>query len=139
MTSTTYTGPLSYAVFAVTADAALDAAFAELRSLQHRHAIEVLDVELLSRGEEGGVHRESFDDAVIAATETDLLDDEDLALVTAELRDGERALVVLYEDRSLATVADLLVGSGAREIWVGGLDVDALDEEGDNAQKEESA
>ena len=139
MTSSTYTGPLSFAVFAVTPEAPLGAVLQELLALQRAERIEILDVELLSRAADGSVRREDFDDAVIAATETDLLDDEDLALVTAELRDGERALVVLYEDRSLATVADLLVGSGAREIWVGGLDVDALDEEGDNAQKEESA
>ena len=139
MTSSTYTGPLSFTVFALTADAPLDVALQELQALQHAGRIEILDVELLSRTADGDMRRESFDDAVIAATETDLLDDEDLALVAAELGDDERALVVLYEDRSLATVADLLAGSGTREIWVGGLDVDALDEEGDDAREEESA
>lgn len=139
MTSPTYTGPLSFAVFAVTPAAPLDAALQELQALQRAERIEILDVELLSRAGDGSARREPFDDAVITATETDLLDDEDLEVVAAELGDGERALVVLYEDRSLATVADLLAASGTREIWVGGLDVDALDEEGDTALEEESA
>ena len=139
MTSSTYTGPLSFAVFAVTPEAPLDAVLQELQVLQRAERIEILDVELLSRAADGSVRREDFDDAVIAATETDLLDEEDLAIVVAELGDDERAFVVLYEDRSLATVADLLAASGTREIWVGGLDVDALDEEGDNALEEESA
>lgn len=136
MTSPTYTGPLSFAVFAVASGAPLAAAFQELEALRERHAIEVLDVELLTRGEDGAVRREAFDDAAVAATETDLLDDEDLAVVAAELEEGERALVVLYEDRSLASVADLLAASGGREIWVGGLDVDALDAEDGTAQEE---
>lgn len=138
MTSSTYTGPLSFAVFAVPAAAPLTAALQELQSLRHRHSIEVLDVELLVRAQDG-VRRERFENPAIAASETDLLDEDDLAAVAAELAEGERALVVLYEDRSLAGLADLLADAGGREIWIGGLDPNDLDDEGGAAAEEESA
>lgn len=139
MTSTTYTGPLSFAVFAVPSDGSIADALQELQTLRRRGAIEVLDVELLTRGPGGAAGREAFEDLSIAATETDLLDDEDLAVVAAELVEGERALVVLYEDRSLASVAALLAAGGGREVWVGGIDPNDLDDEDGAAVEEGSA
>ena len=139
MTDPAYTGPLSFAVFAVPSGGSLADALRELQSLRSRGAIEVLDVELLTRGDDGAAGREAFGDLSIAATETDLLDDEDLAAVAAELGEGERALVVLYEDRSLASVAELLVAAGGREVWVGGIDPNDLDDEDGGAVEEESA
>lgn len=139
MTDSTYAGPLSFAVFAVPSGGSIADALRELQALQRRGAIAVLDVELLTRGADGSAERGAFEDLSIAATETDLLDDEDLASVAAELADGERALVVLYEDRSLASVAGLLAAAGGREIWIGGIDPNDLDEEDGDAVEEGSA
>lgn len=128
MTTSNYVGPLSFAVFAVPADAELVSVIAELQTLQLSHAVEVLDLELVERSDDGTVRRLTFADETAAAAETDLLDDDDLSEIGRELRAGERALVVVYEDRSLATVADRITALGGREAWAGGIDAADLDE-----------
>src|SRR6218665_2049150 len=128
MTRSNYVGPLSFAVFVVPADDALAAAIDELRMLQRGHTIEVLDLELLALADDGAVHREAFGDDAAAAAETDLLDDDDLAAIGRDLAPGDRALVVVYEDRSLAPLAERIAGLGGRETWSGGIDAADLDE-----------
>ncbi|WEK62224.1 MAG: hypothetical protein P0Y60_05570 [Candidatus Microbacterium colombiense] len=134
MASWTYVGPLSFAVFAVPAEIDLTVVIKELEVLQRAHTVEVLDIELIARTDDGGVRREVFDDVSAAAAETDLLDDDDLAEIGRELAVGERALVVVYEDRSLAGVAGLVGGLGGRNVWSGGIDAADLDEESETGR-----
>ncbi|MEV4666306.1 hypothetical protein [Microbacterium sp. LWO12-1.2] len=129
MASWTYVGPLNFAVFAVPFGVDLTVVIKELETLQRAHSIEVLDIELIAGTADGGVRRETFENASADAAETDLLDDEDLAEIGRELAAGERALVVVYEDRSLAGVAGLIGGLGGRNIWSGGIDAADLDDD----------
>lgn len=119
MSDEQYTGPIGFAVFAVPADAELATVAAEIERLATTHDAEILDVELITR--ENGLHREALPEG-LAPTETDLLHDDDLADVAAELREGESALVVVYEDRTLAGLAARVSALGGRELLTGGID-----------------
>lgn len=128
MASDTYVGPLGYAVFALPSDHPLDAIAGELAALGSAGRAVVLDVELVSRQPDGLVVRKQLDaNPSLAAIETDLLLDTDLEQIADELADGEDALVVVYEDRTLAGLADLVVRGSGRELLLGGIDVAELD------------
>ena len=128
MATSNYVGPLNFVVFVVPAGAELTSVIDELQNVQAARGIEVLDLELLVRDDTGTVRRERFGIAAADGVETDLLDDEDLAEIGGELAQDERALVVVYEDRSLAGIADGVVDLGGREVWAGGIDAADLDE-----------
>ena len=128
MSDEQYTGPIGFAVFAVPADAALDAVAQELARLAATHGAEILDVELIARDAEAEARRLPPPDG-LASSETDLLHDDDLADIAAELGAGERALVVVYEDRTLAALAARVTALGGRELLTGG--IDAADIEGE--------
>lgn len=123
-----YTGPIGFAVFAVPAGAELGGVAAELERLAVTHAAEILDVELIAA--DRGRHREQLPDG-LASAETDLLHDDDLADIAAELGEGEQALVVVYEDRTLAGVAAGVAALGGRELLTGGIDAAEIEREGE--------
>lgn len=128
MATTTYVGPLGYAVFALPTDHPLDAIAAELVNLAEQGRAVVLDVELVSRNADGAAVRRRLDATpALAEVETDLLLDVDLERIASEIADGEDALVVVYEDRTLAGLADLIARGAGRELLLGGIDPAALD------------
>lgn len=124
MSDEQYTGPIGFAVFAVPADAELTEVAEELERLAVTHGAEILDVELIAP--DAGRHRERLPEG-LAAAETDLLHDDDLADIAAELNEGEHALVVVYEDRTLAGVAARVASLGGRELLTGGIDAAEID------------
>lgn len=139
-----YVGPLSFSIFAVPAGADLSGAVAELHRLRDAHTIEILDIELVVRSADGSMQRMALSDAEagtalagLASVETGLLHDDDLAQIGVDLGAGERALVVVYEDRSLAALASQITGLGGREVWSGGIDAADL-EHADDSTKETS-
>jgi hypothetical protein len=128
MSDAQYTGPIGFAVFAVPADAELETVAAELERLASTRGAEILDVELIAH--DNGLHRAALPEG-LASSETDLLHDDDLADVAAELAEGESALVVVYEDRTLAGLAARVSALGGRELLTGG--IDAAEIEGNEA------
>ncbi|MCA0378476.1 MAG: hypothetical protein LCH36_03405 [Actinobacteria bacterium] len=134
MSDSHYTGPLNFAVFALPEAADLSSATAELRRLAIEHHAEILDVEILVRAADGTATRGWLPDE-LAAIETDLLQPDDLEAIVADLEAGEQALVVVYEDRTLASLAGRVVAAAGRELWAGG--IDAADLDTDNAEPNE--
>lgn len=124
MSDEVYTGPIGFAVFAVPSGADLAPVAEELSRLATSHGAEVLDVELID-GRRARVGLPGW----LAAVETDLLHDDDLADIAEELGDGEQALVVVYEDRTLARLASGVAALGGRELFTGGIDAESIDEE----------
>ncbi len=132
MATLTYSGPVDYAVFAVPRNAQLGAALRTLLARIELGAIELLDLEVIERDADGSPVRRpvaaleaggDFDVSVFDGAESAVLDDEDLALIAAELGADDRAIVVVYEDRSLAEVAAQVTSAGGQLLWAGGIDV----------------
>lgn len=135
MSDAEYTGPLNFAVFALPQGADFAGVTAEVTQLAASHRAEILDVELISRASDGSARLEPLP-AELAAAETDLLQADDLAVVAEDLVDGELALVVVYEDRTLASLASQIASVSGRELWAGGIDVadvEALETDADSA------
>lgn len=123
-----FTGPVNLVAFGMPDGADLGEATRQLRKLALGHSAEILDVDLIVRSSDGQVSRGTLPPE-LGALETDLLDDDDLALIGAELSSGESALAVIYEDRTLASLAAALSDAGGRELMAGGIDVSALEQE----------
>ena len=56
-----------------------------------------------------------------------ILDDEDVAAIANALPQGEFALAIVYEDRSLAAAAGAWSAVGGAELFSGGVDIDDLE------------
>lgn len=137
MATATYSGPVDYAVFAVPYDAPLSEALHTLLARIDLGAIELLDLEVVERGSDGEAVRkplstlntegfatvDSFDLSIFENVDSEALDAEDLALIVAELPNEHRAIVVVYEDRSLASFADRIAAAGGQLLWSGGIDL----------------
>lgn len=132
MATLTYSGPVDYAVFAVPKSARLAATLRTLLARIDLGAIELLDLEIVERDADGSPVRrpvtaleagEDFDLSIFNGAESAILDNEDLALIAAELGDDDRAIVVVYEDRSLAEVAAQVTAVGGQLLWAGGIDI----------------
>lgn len=137
MATPTYSGPIDYAVFAVPHGAQLGEAMRTLLARIDSGAIELLDLEIIELGADGLASRrpvtvleagDDFDLGLFSGADSALLDDEDLALITAELDDESRAVVVVYEDRNLADVAASVASAGGQLLWSGGIDIVDLDQ-----------
>lgn len=135
MANEIYCGPIDYAVFAVPAGAQVSQGLSLLLDQADRGAIELLDLEIVGRGLDGWPVRldlssftfeDGFDPSVFDGAVTNLLDDDDLTLITEAIDAGQLAIAILYEDRSLAAVATAFAAEGGRELWAGGVDVEDL-------------
>lgn len=127
-----FAGPIDVVVFSFPPGASMAAGLDALLARVDAGAVEILDLEIIgSEGEHVGIDSLSdADRAALAAfdgAETDILDADDLALISESLDDGHFAVAVVYEDRSLASVAAAWAAVGAKEIFSGGVDVDELD------------
>lgn len=135
MMTTEFAGPVDYAVFVIPehADPA-DGLFA-LLELADRGSIDLLDLEVVrADGQGGGIHLALQDCALTGleafiGADSGLLAEDDLAEVAADLGAGETALVVIYQDRTLAPVAQAFTKGGIRLQAVGGVDLTQLDAE----------
>src|SRR4051794_39439283 len=132
MATSTYSGPVDYAVFAVPYGAAISEALRTLLAQIDAGAIELLDLEVIERGPDGAASRrplsvldtpdagdDRFDLSIFDGAESEVLDPEDLDLVVSELPDAHRAVVVVYEDRSLASFASRVAVAGGKLLWSG--------------------
>ena len=135
MTTPEYTGPIDFAVITLPADASLGEGMRLLFQQAARGAISLLDVEIIGAHDDGTVGplpAESlrtdgeFDVRLLDGARSDILEDDDLAAVAEELPAGQVAIVIVYEDRSLAPAALAWESVGGSELWSGGIDVDDL-------------
>ncbi len=135
MATEEFSGPIDYAVFVAPHDADIGAALQVILERVASGTLELLDLEVVGRGADGSAERRTLaafpkhseqDLAVFEGAESRLLDDEDLAAIAESLGDGELAIVVVYEDRSLAAVASALAAQGGAALWSGGITIEEL-------------
>jgi len=131
-----FTAPIDFAVFIIRRDSDVSAAARQLRSQIDSGTLTLLDIEVLALGEDGRATREPLEALThsdpgalgdLQSSESDLLDEEDLADLADELGPDELAVVLVYEDRSLATAAAHLAAEGGRLLWAGGVHTDELE------------
>lgn len=128
-----FAGPVDYLVFAFDAGADLGAGLRLVFDRVQQGTVEVLDLELVGLDAQGsavvlplgdavGIDLELFD-----GVQSHILDEDDLAVIAEELREGQVGLAVVYEDRSLAAAAGAWAQAGGREILSGGIAISDLD------------
>lgn len=137
MATPTYSGPVDYAVFTAPRDALLGDALRLLLAQVDSGAIVLLDLEVIELDASGAPARipltslgwsGDFDLSVFDGAESDVLDPDDLAQIAGELTAENRAIAVVYEDRSLSQVADEVARRGGALLWSGGIDLAELEQ-----------
>lgn len=134
MATELYAGPVDYLVFAFPAGARADSGLTALLTRVDAGLIEILDMECVSVGADGAAVREPLTDVVngslaeaFSGAESDILEDADLAAIARRLGTGDRALAVVYEERSLASAAADWTADGGRLIMSGGIEIEDLE------------
>ncbi len=136
MATEQFSGPVDYLVFAFDEHADLGPGLVAVLERVREGIIEILDIELIAVDAEGAPVKRSFasldgvtgiDLSVFDGVESGILDAEDLASVVSELRPGQLALAIVYEDRSLAAAADAWAAAGGAELFSGGVDIADLE------------
>lgn len=136
MATELFAGPVDYLVFAFDEHADLGPGLAAVLERVQQGIVEILDLEFVSRDEAGAPVKLALTDldrvtgvdpAVFDGVESGILDADDLASIVAELRTGQIALAVVYEDRSFAVAADAWAAAGGIELFSGGVDVTELE------------
>lgn len=134
MATDTYCGPIDYVVFELPSAARPAQGLRLLLEQVDRGAIVLLDLEVVGRSPEGVPQLLTLDDltgggdesAVFDGASSGVLDSDDLAAVAESLAPGAIGIAIVYEDRSLAGVAQAWRGQGGAELWSGGIDIAAL-------------
>lgn len=136
MATDQFSGPVDYLVFAFDEGADLGEGLRALLERVEQGIVELLDIELIGRDGGGAPVKRPFSDlagttgldlSVFDGAESGILDSDDLEAIASELRDGQFALAVVYEDRSLAAAAEAWAGVGAVEMFSGGVDIADLE------------
>ena len=136
MATEEFAGPIDILVFAFDAHADLGAGLAALLNRVEQGIVEILDVELVARDANGAPMKAQLgeldavtgiDVSVFDGVESGILDAEDLEHIASELREGQIALAVVYEDRSLAAAAAAWATVGGVELFSGGVDIADLE------------
>lgn len=133
MTASVLAAPINFAVFVIPPGADPTAGLAALQQLADRGDIDLLDLEVISLGDGGAAVHVDLDAVGLSGLEefigadSGLLDADDIAQVGADLSEGESAVVVVYQDRSLVAVAEAFASGGTTLDSVGGIDVNELE------------
>lgn len=136
MATEKFAGPIDYLVFAFGGDADLGAGLSAVLERVSQGIIEILDIELITRDNNGAPVTLTFADvqdstrldlSVFDGVESGILDAEDHAGIASALDPGHIALAIVYEDRSLASAANAWAEAGGRELFSGGVDLTDLE------------
>ncbi|MDN6427217.1 hypothetical protein [Acidipropionibacterium jensenii] len=137
MATELFSGPVDYVVFAFDRGADLNDGLQTLLQQVEDGTIEVLDMELITRDPATGTATgealsglaafSAVDLEIFEGIESGILDEEDIATIATEIHDEQFALVVVYEDRSLAETAAAWTRAGGTEILTGGIAVADLE------------
>lgn len=145
MATPQFAGPVDYVVFVFDEHSDLGPGLSALLERIEQGIIEVLDIELLARETDGSPIRRVLTDldgvtgidvSIFDGAESGVLDADDLAQVVEELTTEQVALVIVYEDRSLATAANAWGSAGGVELFSGGVDLNDLEHAPVQAQNE---
>lgn len=136
MATEQFSGPVDYLVFAFDSTADIGPGLASLIDRVNQGIVEILDVELITRDSFGAPQKLAFTDlpgitevdpALFEGAESDILETDDLVGIAEALDEGQVAIALVYEDRSLAAAANAWTTAGATELFSGGIDVAELD------------
>lgn len=131
-----FVGPIDIVVLSFDERADVGAGLAAVLQRVDQGIVEILDLELVGRDDAGAPVRRALADlrgvtgvdlAVFDGVDSAVLDEDDLAGIAAELTEGQVALALVYEDRSLAAAAGAFAQVGAVELFSGGVDIAELD------------
>jgi Family of unknown function (DUF6325) len=109
--------------------------FESLLSLADQGIVDILDMEFITKDADGKSKKidvwefavpEGVDLSAWAGASSGLLDDSDVADISAAMQPGSVAVVVIYENRWVLGLADTWRRNGARLIASGGLAVDDI-------------
>lgn len=136
MATELFAGPVDYLVFAFDENADVGPGLHAVLERVQQGIVEILDLELISRDEEGTPVKLSLADlqsttrldlSAFDGAESGILDAEDLAGIAAALHQGQVAVAIVYEDRSLAVAANAWGDVGGTELFSGGVDIADLE------------
>lgn len=131
-----FAGPVECLVFRFPDGADLGEGLRALLDAVDRGAVDLLDIECVRLDPDAGpvsfpitelTGPEGATLAIFDGADSELLDDDDLRQLGAELEPGGFALVIVYEDRTLLPVARAWHAVGGIELLTGGVDLNALD------------
>lgn len=135
MTAATFVAPIDFAVFVLPRSADATTGLSTLLTLADQGVIDLLDLEVVVAGATGGGEHLDLGAAGLEGLEpflgadSGLLHEDDIAEIASDLTAEELAVVVVYQDYSLAPVAKAFADQGGRLHLVGGLDLSDLDAE----------
>lgn len=136
MTSKVFSGPVDYLVFSFDEGADIGPGLQALLARVEEGLTEVLDIEFFRRDAAGRPSKMCFSELLgVTGFDLDLLDGADSGILDAEDRetivsrfeDGQFALAIVYEDRSLSTAAAAWIQSGGSEVFSGGVAIADLE------------
>lgn len=136
-TLASYGGPIDYMVFSFPPGAVITEGLTQLLDCVHRGIIEILDFEVVSRTANGDAAFETleslrgiegFELSRFEGAQSDILDADDLTAIAESLKPGWRAIALVYEERSLASVAAAWDRAGGELLLAGGIDYDELED-----------
>ncbi|MBN9187258.1 DUF6325 family protein [Microbacterium sp.] len=137
MADEAFAGPVDYLVFAFPEGAAISTGLHAVLERVDAGVLEILDLELIGRDAEGAPVRLSLADlddidasdlAVFDGVTSGILDADDRAAIADGLEDGQFAVALVYEDRSLASAAAAWTSAGGSELFSGGVAIDDLED-----------
>lgn len=131
-----FTGPINYLAFAFPDGALVGEGLRRILAAVDSGSIDLLDIECVRLDTNGEpvafqvtqlTNTAGIDVAVFDGADSELLDHDDLLEIAGELQPGAFAIVIIYEDRALATIANAWHQAGGVEVFAGGVDLVALD------------
>jgi len=128
-------GPVDFLAIEFPGGRLTAAGFEQLLSLADQGVVQILDMEFIVK-DAGGTSKkvdvwefavpEGVDLSTWAGASSGLLDDSDVAEISAAMQPGSVALVVIYENRWVLGLVDAWRRAGARLIAEGGLSADDI-------------
>lgn len=136
MATPRFAGPVDYLVFAFQEGSDVGAGLSAALARVDQGLIEILDIEFVSRQEDGSPTRVAFSDmshvagtalAPFEGATSDIMDEDDLGTIASALEPGQIAVAIIYEDRCLAAAAEAWIEAGGVELFSGGVDLADLE------------
>lgn len=136
MATDSFAGPVDYLVFSFPESAPVGAGLQAVLDRVRAGDIEILDLEVVALDSDGRPRVLALEDLAdtggvdltsFVGVSSGILDQDDLSVIAADLHSGFFALVIVYEDRSLAMAAAAFAHAGGTEVLAGGIVISDLD------------
>ncbi|HMD24148.1 MAG TPA: DUF6325 family protein [Streptosporangiaceae bacterium] len=128
-------GPVDFLAIEFPGGRLTAAGFEQLLSLADQGVVRILDMEFIARDADGKTKKADVWEFAVpggvdlgawAGASSGLLDDSDVAEISARMQPGSVAVVVIYENRWVLGLVDAWRHDGARLIAEGGLSADDI-------------